>query len=175
MDVKYVKDADVGYDLDLRLRELLSICFTKPGDEVFRDRRYFKECPSHRWIVYDEKDRLIAHVALHEKKVDSFGQEIPIGGIAEVCVHPEFRGQGLVRRLLSESHKWLRSHGYLFAVLFGDPLVYRSSGYVLVDNLLQKNKAEDGTVKWEPVVAMVCELGETKWSRQSVFLQGLTF
>ena len=175
MNVKYVKDSDVDADLDQRLRELLSICFIKPGDEVFRARRYFKECPAHRWLICDDKNRLIAHVALHEKMVVSSGQEIPIGGIAEVCVHPEFRGQGLVRRLLSECHNWLRAHGYVFALLFGEPKVYTSSGYVLISNLLQEIKAEDGTIKWEPVAAMVCELGETGWPQHNVHLPGQTF
>ncbi len=175
MEVKYIKDSDVDAELDLRLRELLSLCFIKPGDEVFRDRRYFRECPAHRWLIYDDGHCLIAHAAMHEKTVASSGKEIPIGGIAEVCVHPEFRGQGLVRRLLAECHHWLRAHGYAFAILFGDPKVYSSSGYVLISNLLQEIKTQDGKVNWQPVAAMVCELGENRWPRQPVYLQGPTF
>ena len=89
MSVEYIQDLDINADLDGRLRDLLSICFTKPGDEVFRERRYFKEPPSHRWFIRDKEERIIAHVALHETGVVVSDQKIKIGGISEVCVLPE--------------------------------------------------------------------------------------
>ena len=50
-------------------------------------------------------------------------------GIAEVCVAPTHRGQGLVRGLLSAVHDWGVGHGFGFATLFGRPEIYASSGY----------------------------------------------
>ena len=41
-----IADDDVEAPLDLELRDLLSTCFKKPGDEIFRSRRYFTEMPS---------------------------------------------------------------------------------------------------------------------------------
>ena len=155
MNVEYIRDSDVDADLDRRLRDLLSICFTKPGDEVFRERRYFKEHPAHRWFVRDEEERVIAHVALHEKVVVSSSQDISVGGIVQVCVHPEFRGQGFVRKLLAKVHDWLRLEGYRFSLLFGDHRVYTSSGYVSVTNLVRESKSDNGAIKWEPIKAMV--------------------
>lgn len=175
MNVEYIRDSDVDADIDRRLRDLLSICFTKPDDEVFRERRYFKEPPAHRWFIRDEEERVIAHVALHEKVVVSSNQDISVGGIAEVCVHPEFRGQGFVCKLLAKVHDWLRLKGYRFSLLFGDPRVYTSSEYVSVTNLFRGSKSDNGAIKWEPIKAMVCQLSEAEWPSDGVYLQGQIF
>lgn len=175
MDIHYIKDAEVDAELDRKLRQLLSICFSKPGDEVFKSRRYYKEPPVHRWYIGGENDNLIAHTALHEKIVVSSHQKIPIGGIAEVAVHPEFRGRGLVRRLLNEAHDWLRLNHYPFSLLFGNPQVYASSGYVTFSNLLVENKSTAGVIRWEPTEVMVCCLSEMEWPAQPVSLQGPIF
>lgn len=175
MNVEYIRDLDVDTELDGKLRDLLSTCFTKSGDEVFREHRYYKEHPSHRWFVPHKEGRLIAHVALHEKVVVSSNQDIRVGGIAEVCVHPEFRGQGLVRQLLSKAHAWLRLNGYCFSLLFGKPQVYASSGYESVTNLFLKSKSDNGENKWAVIKAMVSQLSETEWPVDNVYLQGQTF
>ncbi len=173
--VEYIRDLDVDADLDRSLRDLLSICFTKSGDEVFRERRYFKEPPSHRWFIRNKEGCVIAHVALHEKVVVSSNQDIRVGGVADVCVHPEFRGQGFVRKILVEVHGWLRLNGYRFSLLFGVPRVYTSSEYVSVTNLFWKSKLDNGTVNWEPKAAMVCQLLETEWPTDNVYLRGQIF
>ena len=175
MNVEYIRDLDVDTDLDRSLRDLLCICFIDPGNEVFRERRYFKESPSHRWFIRDKEGRVIAHVALHEKVVVSSNQDIGIGGVAEVCVHPEFRGRGFVRKLLVKVHDWLCLNGYRFSLLFGDPRVYTSSEYVSVTNLFLESKSDNGTVNWEPVAAMACQLSEIKWPAGNVYLRGQTF
>lgn len=175
MNIHYIKDSEVGDKLDRQLRDLLSICFTKPGDEVFKLRRYFKEYPAHRWYINGKDDKLIAHTALHEKMVVSSHQNIPIGGIAEVCVHPDFRGQGLVRRLLKEAHDWLILNHYPFSLLFGDPRVYSSSGYITFSNLFVEKKSNTGIKSWEPINVMVCRLLEMEWPESPVYLQGPTF
>ena len=68
-------------------------------------------------------------------------------------------------------HDWLSQHGFAFAVLFGDPLVYGSSGYVQVNNL--SCDADAGGRK--QVTAMVKELSETPWPASAVYLPGPTF
>ncbi|MDG2022574.1 MAG: GNAT family N-acetyltransferase [Phycisphaerales bacterium] len=120
-----IDDSEVDPSLDREIRGLLSTCFNKPGDEVFRTRRYFTEMPRRRWLWWDG-DLLAAHVAVHERTLEA---EIRMIGIAEVCVAPTHRGQGLVRGLLSAVHDWGVGHGFGFATLFGRPEIYASSGY----------------------------------------------
>ncbi|MBN2088018.1 GNAT family N-acetyltransferase [candidate division KSB1 bacterium] len=175
MKIEYIKDTEVDEKLDLELRHLLSLCFIKAGDEIFKIRRFYKEPPAHRWYIRAEDGRLIAHTALHEKMVATAHQKIPIGGVAEVCVHPEFRGHGFVRSLLKEAHNWLSMNHFSFAVLFGNPKVYTSSGYFSISNLHLQKKSEDGDLLWEPKLAMVCRLSDKNWPEEVVYLQGPDF
>lgn len=173
MPITHLPDAAVDAALDRELRDLLTLCFTKPQDVVFRDRRYFREPPAHRWLCRDAAGRLIAHAAVHDKRVEAGGSAIRIGGIAEVCVHPDARGQGLVHVLLRAIHAWLVERGVAFAVLFGNPKVYASSGYLPVANV--RVRAADGGA-WEPGVgAMARPLGQVPWPAGEVNLVGPRF
>lgn len=173
MKVEYVADSAVTRALDHALRDLLSTCFTKPHDIVFRDRRYFKEPPRHRWIIRGEGHALIAHVAVHEKEVECAGEMLPVGGIAEVCVHPDHRGRGLVREMLTAIHAWLAARDVPFAVLFGESAVYKSSGYQKIANFYVKSEV---SAEWERSThAMARALSSRPWPAGDVHLIGLRF
>ncbi|MEX2445234.1 MAG: GNAT family N-acetyltransferase [Alkalispirochaeta sp.] len=155
--IQQIADQDVSDSLDRELRSLLSTCFTRPQDDVFRDRRYWKEPPVHRWIMRDAGGDMIAHVAAHDKtfavfpgagdvssEEHAFPEELRVAGIAEVCVHPAARGMGHVREILGVAHTVLGRMGFHFSALFGNPEVYRSSGYLLVDNLVRFHDDTEG-------------------------------
>ncbi len=169
--IEYLPDYYVTYNLDRELRSLLTTCFTKPQDVVFRDRRYFREPYPHRWVMRDENYSIVAHIGVHEKQVESKGLSYRIGGIAEVCVHPDYRGKGYVRMMLKCIHVWLSEHGFAFAVLFGDTLVYRSSGYVQVTNLFLGGSQEG----WKKINGMIRDLSGTPWPSEDVYLSGPGF
>lgn len=171
----YLPDAAVDAARDAEIRALLTTCFTKPQDAVFHMRRYFREPYPHRWILEDARGNFIAHVGVHDKTVLAGGQTYRIAGIAEVCVHPEHRGQGHVRRMLRHIHRWLARRGFVFAVLFGDPKVYASSGYADVDNLFFDVAGAAGRTRRKQLAAMVHPLAGTPWPRDEVHLPGSTF
>ena len=126
--VDRIADEAVDPTFDLELRNLLTRCFTKPGDEIFRSQRYFEIPPCWRWSVRSG-DRLIAHAAAHDVGIDFAPGSFRILGIAEVCVDPDFRGRGLVRSMLGVAHEFGVGQGFDFAMLFGRPEIYRSCGY----------------------------------------------
>ena len=170
-EIKYLPDDSVDVALDEELRRLLTTCFTKPQDVVFRERRYFLEPYHHRWVILDGEGAMVAHIGVHEKRVEAEGQLYRIGGIAEVCVHPEYRGRGYVGMMLQCVHDWLRRHDFTFAVLFGDPRVYGSSGYAEISNLVHGSDKEG----WKPVPAMIKALSATPWPHATVQLPGPKF
>jgi len=173
--IQYIRDDAVDAALDRELRDLLSTCFTKPEDVVFRERRYFIEPPKHRWLLRDDAGRLIAHVAVHEKVIEAGERSFAIGGVAEVCVHPDYRRRGLVKQMLAQVHGWSAARGVPFAVLFGDPAVYTSSGYVTVENLSHDARSEDGRPIRKRKTAMVKPLLGESWPSGEVHLPGPEF
>lgn len=168
--IEYLPDLSIDAATDEMLRGLLVTCFTKPQDVVFRDQRYFRQPYQDRWVIRDEGGALVAHIGVHDKKVAADGQAYCIGGIAEVCVHPDHRGRGYVRMMLACIHEWLSGRGYPFSVLFGAPGVYGSSGYAPC-KLVHGGEAEG----WKEAGAMVKELSATAWPSGTVRLPGPTF
>ncbi|WP_182026148.1 GNAT family N-acetyltransferase [Vibrio rotiferianus] len=170
MRFEYLLDDEVTQELDAKLRALLSTCFTKEQDKIFQTQRYFNEMPRHRYLLWDG-DRLAAHVAVHGKQVMIDDQSFPICGIAEVCVDPGSRGQGLVKILLEAVHKDALERGDAFSVLFGLTSVYQSSGYQPINNLKMEVTANHWVSTDE---TMVCSL-KIIWPQQTVHLVGYPF
>ncbi len=169
--VEYLPDGAVDERTDRLLRELFTACFTKPQDVVFRTRRFFRTPYPHRWIILDEKNLPIAHLGAHERTIESGRRKFQIGGICEVCVSPDFRGRGYVKLMMANALPTLAEIGCVFAVLFGIPEHYTSSGFSVVPNLVYGGGAEG----WTPMDAMVRELGPLPWPAGEVRLPGLTF
>jgi predicted N-acetyltransferase YhbS len=172
----YIADADVDESLDRELRELLSQNFTGAEDTVFKHRRYFNEPAAHRWIVRGTDGVLAAHLAVHDKAFQLDHETLPFGGIAEVCVRPEFRGQKLVKHLLAEAHVWLTAQKVPFASLFGDPQYYGSSGYIPVTNVCHEVADEQGRIQRKPAAHfLVASLSPRPWPTGEIFLPGKPF
>ena len=171
-EVLYIRDADVDDALDQEIRGLLTTCFTGPQDWVFKERRYYKDPYPHRWIIRDAQGAMVAHVGGHDREVLADGSSFRIGGIGEVCVHPNYRGRGFVRAMLLEIHDELTQWGFDFALLFGAPNVYGSSGYIEVHNLFHGEGQPEERV---PITAMVKELSGKPWPNTKVYLPGQVF
>ncbi len=88
-----------------------------------------------------------------------------------MCVHPDYRGRGYVKVMLECVHSWLSANKFPFSVLFGDPEVYSSSGYVEVDNLCLNEDAKG----WKQVKGMMKQMAEIHWPDGDVHLAGLKF
>ena len=76
-----------------------------------------------------------------------------------------------MRMMLKCIHLWLSEHGFAFTVLFGDTLVYRSSGYVEVTNLFLGGSQEG----WKQINGMIRDLSGRPWPREDVHLSGPGF
>jgi predicted N-acetyltransferase YhbS len=109
-------------------------------------------------------------VGVHERHIETGGIVYRVGGMAEVCVHPDYRGRGYVRTMLRRIHAWLPGEGFVFSVLFGDAAIYASSGYVQVANL-----SYGGAGEWKQAMAMVRELAHIPWPAGEVHLPGKKF
>ncbi|MCC7351636.1 MAG: GNAT family N-acetyltransferase [Phycisphaerales bacterium] len=166
-----IEDSLVGPELDRELRELLVLCF--PATTQFLEHRHFLEPPAHRWLLRDQS-QLIGHVCLHRKFIGSAQGELKIGGIAEVCIHPDHRGRGLVRLMLNELHQWDKNSD--FQMLFGDERVYRSSGYRTVHNPLRYFDTTHQIWDYKPLAGtMIRPANKTNWPDGPIDLRGPVF
>lgn len=170
-DIRYLPANSVDAALDRELRALLSTCFTGPQDFVFKHQRYFHEPYNHRWVTRNEQGAIVAHIGVHDKTVEADGQVYRIGGIGDVCVHPDYRGKGYVGLMLAPICEWLAQHGFVFSVLFGNPRVYGSSGYVAVDNVFADSEGEGR----KQIPAMAVALTDIPWPVSDVYLPGILF
>lgn len=132
--IDYTPDASVDAALDQELRDLLSTCFIGPTNEKFRRQRFNREMPPHRWLARDASGRLCGQVAIHDKVIGTPIGDIRMAGVAEVCVHPDYRGRGLAHRMMNQMHEWAIAAGFPLATLFGDPRIYGGVGYRAVPN-----------------------------------------
>lgn len=174
-EIRYQADETFTAEDDQQLRNLLTTCFTKPQDAIFQTQRYFREPYPHRWVIPGPAPQLWAHVGLHLKEVRTATQIFPIGGICEVCVHPEVRGRGYVREMLKEVHAWEEAAGLPFSLLFGEPAVYQSSGYREVRNVVYHPQGGGWDEAVVPLPVMVRTLGAHVWPEEPVFLPGPKF
>lgn len=86
-------------------------------------------------MIYDATGTLIAHAAAYDRRIATeSGTLLSIGGIAEVCVHPEARGRGHLKELLAAIHTAYAGRGISFCMLFGATRLYHSSGYTPIAN-----------------------------------------
>jgi len=172
--VTYLEDSSVTGALDRQLRCLLSACFTDP---CFVGQRYCHEMPRHRWIITDGDGELAAHLAAHDKMIGASTGDLRVLGIAEVCVREDFRGRGLVRKMIEASHAWARTQKFPYAMLFGMPAFYSSSGYICIRNPIRR--FNPGRKEWEisPMdSAMVCALCEAPlWPEGEIDIRGPLF
>jgi predicted acetyltransferase len=169
-------EPDVSDEMDAGIRELLSTCFTKTQDTIFRTQRFWQERPARHYVVREANGRLIAHANYHDKRLGCEPGEVRIGGVGDVCVHPDARGQGLVRAMLMTLHQELVEQGIPFGMLFGDAKVYHSSGYRPIENPLHYR--ELGSTNWTTKVsveAMIRVLGTASWPQGTLDLRGPLF
>lgn len=166
-------DADISATEDGELRRLLRACF--PYETALITRRYVRQAPAYRWLVRNPSGELIAHLAAHDKIITVAGQKIRIAGIAEVCVASTHRGRGLVHRMLATAHAFLGAQCIPFAMLFGHPHVYTSSGYTVIANTIHCTTPILQHVNPFKGRPMVHRLGAEPWPQGPIDLRGPTF
>ncbi len=74
--------------------------------------------------------RLVSYARFHYRPVRVGSALLRMAGVADVVTVPEFRRQGLAKRVLSAGVDWMRSSGMTCALLFtGVPYVYSGLGW----------------------------------------------
>jgi predicted N-acetyltransferase YhbS len=115
-------------------------------------------------------------LAIHEKRVTVANAELMVGGMAEVCVRSSQRGRGHMHRLLARAHQRLVENGIEHALLFGEPKLYASSGYLPLQATVRRfdlttNAVQDGVM----AVLLHKSLTDEPWPAGPIDLRGPLF
>lgn len=163
LQFKLIKDKDVDEKLDKAIRDLLVVCFPESA-HIFKIHRHYQEPPDFRWCVFNSDNELVAHTSLHLKSIKTNSGDFQTGGIAEVCVAPEYRGLGLLKTLMKKCDDFLMQKSIPFALLFGKTIFYSSSGFISAKNKIRyyNTNTNNWTIE-ELDSTQYKELGEIKW------------
>lgn len=109
--------------------ELIAACFSEPLDKKNGEPDLHVE-----FVLEDHldpgADRVIAHVGICWRTVETTIGSVQTAGIALVCVDPAFRKLGLMHSTMLAAHAVAREHGREYAGLYTDsPWLYHSLGY----------------------------------------------
>jgi predicted acetyltransferase len=173
LTIQFYNEDDITDADDAELMTLLQLCF--PDTPQFKTHRFYLEPSNFRWLIRD-KDQIIANMVVYDKTIVSGGKKFRIAGIGDVCVEPDYRGNGLVGRLLSEVHAWAKNRGFAFTLLFGKIEIYQSSGYMPCANNFKLIDYKTNTEEIKPIEnAQYLPLGDKPWPASLIDLQGMIF
>ena len=174
--IVYRHDCQLTPAQDESLRALFRVCFQREA-AYLNHQRFFRELPSHRWMIFDDNQNIIAHIAVYDKILGTDNGLLPVVGIAEVCVAPDYRGRGFVRAMLNQIHNWADAQGFSHSLLFGSHGIYGSSGYEKIDNPIRSLNYKTGAWETKPLAyALVRPLNtDAIWPDGTIDLRGPHF
>lgn len=80
-------------------------------------------------LILKDGDRLVSHVEYVDEILLVEGSQLKLAGISGVATLPEYRGRGLMTRLLKHCINLMEEEGYVLAELGGDTQRYRRFGW----------------------------------------------
>lgn len=121
------------------IRRLQEAAF--PGTPEFRVQRWYHtpEAGDDLWFGARREGRLIGSARLVHRRIDTVGRALDVGGIANVCSHPDARGQGAAAACMEAAQRYIASGGRVdFGLLFCSEArgFYEKLGWRTVENPL---------------------------------------
>ena len=131
MNIQRIEEFQISTATHQQIQTLFADCFP----EYPKDRTYFKQVPTFRYLVW-EKDRLVGHLGVDHRIIRVGNQSVSIMGIVDLCVDPAFQSQKIASNLIHQLDTLSQKHQIDFLVLVtGDHNYYRKHGFQLVQNV----------------------------------------
>jgi ribosomal protein S18 acetylase RimI-like enzyme len=121
---------DIEPDAHKQIIELRNLCFP----DNHKNRSYYKQLPHFRYLTYDN-DFLIGHMGV-DHRVISVGDSIfKIFGVIDLCVLPNYRGQGIATQLLTLLSTLAEEKAIDFLLLVADSdKLYTKNGFSYISS-----------------------------------------
>lgn len=96
-------------------RALWKLCFNDNESFV---RLYFSKVYRHELNSFEERDgKVIAALQRLPYRLTLAGHTVTVGYVSGVCTSPEFRGKGIMNKLMKQAHRQMAEDGHSFALL----------------------------------------------------------
>lgn len=123
-------------------------------EEVFDDSQYFLDYYFGKYIantinfVCERRGEIVGMATIHPKKLMISGRMVQAGYVYAVATKPEYRGQGIMRRILDEIYTYALKTNYEYLYLIpANPSIYTSLGYKLLrekkELVIEKGQLEE--------------------------------
>jgi N-acetylglutamate synthase-like GNAT family acetyltransferase len=124
-----VLEWELSFDQELQVAQLIATSF--PGYP--KGMSYYNQLPSFRVLAYASY-QLVGHLAVHNRIISILNKPYRIWGIADICVLPQFREQGIGGELLDYIIKKSNQSNisYLLSISNEHP-IYTKRGFTAYD------------------------------------------
>ncbi len=120
-------------------KEYASLLYFLSQAYGFSDLRWFENDTSFfygtrpdqlktKWVL-KSGDQFASHVGIFPFTAMVDGRPIKVAGIGSVATHPEYRGRGLMKKLMNHVDKQMVEEGYDLSILWGERSLYQPLGY----------------------------------------------
>lgn len=131
MITKRIEEFQISTATHQQIQILFASCFP----EYPKDRTYFKQVPTFRYLVW-ESEQLIGHLGVDHRIIRVGNQLVSIMGIVDLCIDPAFQSKKIASNLIQKLNELAQQHQIDFLVLVtADHNYYRKHGFQLVQNI----------------------------------------
>jgi len=114
-----------------QMEKLVNACFVPNAGRMFArwPHIFNAEDPGRNSLVIAMDGKVVSHTACIPQILKAGRNKIPIIGVSSVATFPEYRGHGLMGKLLDASNEKIRSSGAVLTYLWGDRIRYGRYGW----------------------------------------------
>lgn len=157
IDVICVQENAITPDLEKQIIDVQRASFSDV--KRFENHRWLiKPGSNDLWFLAQKGKRVVGSVWLHHRTVAAQVGPLKIGGIGNVCSHPDVWGQGFARACLTKAQEYLSHSDQIeFGLLFAgraESAFYEKLGWRRVENPIW-NTAEGKKIKEATGVKMI--------------------
>lgn len=125
MTIEVVTEVDLEPADFQEVADLLTLSFGEGAVESLMSR----PLPTFR-LLCKNKEGLIGHLAAEHRRVRTGRVYQTVLGVSDICIHPDWQGQGLGAKLINTLQAFGRKRGISFLLSFADnPAFYEACGF----------------------------------------------
>ena len=176
MKIQRIEEFKINRKRHTEISELLKLCFSSYPS----DRSFYKQFPSFRYLVFDEK-KIIAHLAIIHRMIKVGEENYIIFGVSDLCVHPDFQHKKIASVLLQELETLGKKHNIDFITLIAQEKgFYKKNGFKVYNNdcrwlIINELQSLGLAQRNLDNALMIKPLSEKKWKKETVDFMGCLF